>query len=78
MGRKTNNSIDIVREKMRAAIEQSGLTQEEVGLRMGLPKSSARQSVSRLVNKDVKHDPRLSTLLSLAKALEMPITDLLS
>jgi transcriptional regulator with XRE-family HTH domain len=60
-----------VREKLRQAAKDSGMTQEEIGLRMGFSKNSARKAVSRLLNGEVNHDPRLSTLLAFAKAIDM-------
>jgi len=66
-----------VRERLRRAAEQSGMTQEEIGLRMGFSKGGARQAVSRLLNPDSEYDPRLSTLLSFAKAVNQSLKDLL-
>jgi len=71
------DSVASLREKLRQAAKDSGMTQEEIGMRMGFPKSSARQAVSRLLNVEVDHDPRLSTLLALAGALNRPLKDLL-
>ncbi len=71
------DSVASLREKLRQAAKESGMTQEEIGLRMGFPKSSARQAVSRLLNVEVDHDPRLSTLLAFALALNRPLKDLL-
>jgi transcriptional regulator with XRE-family HTH domain len=66
-----------VREKLRHAAKESGMTQEEIGLRMGFAKDSARKAVSRLLNVDVGYDPRLSTLLAFAKAVDRPLKELL-
>jgi transcriptional regulator with XRE-family HTH domain len=66
-----------VREKMRHAAEQSGLTQEEIGIRMGYAKDSARKAVSRLLNPETDYDPRLSTLLSFVQALGVSLKDIL-
>lgn len=52
------------------------MTQEEIGLRMGFSKDSARKAVSRLLNPDVEYDPRLSTLLAFAEAVGRPLKDL--
>lgn len=65
-----------VRKKLRRAAEESGLTQEEIGVRMGYSKDSARKAVSRLLNMEVDYDPRLSTLLAFARALRVPLKDL--
>jgi transcriptional regulator with XRE-family HTH domain len=66
-----------VREKLRQAAKDSGLTLEAIGLRMGFSKGGARQAVSRLLNQESDHDPRLSTLLAFAKALNRALKDLL-
>lgn len=67
----------VVREKLRLAAKDSGLTQEEIGVLMGFSRSSARKAVSRLLNLETSHDPRLSTLLAFAQALNRPLKDLL-
>lgn len=66
-----------MREKLRQAAKDSGMTQEEIGVRMGYSKGSSRKAVSRLLNGEVQHDPRLSTLLAFAKAVDRPLKDLL-
>jgi transcriptional regulator with XRE-family HTH domain len=73
----TPETVASVREKMRRAAKDSGMTQEEIGLRMGFAKDSARKAVSRLLNAEVDYDPRLSTLLEFAKAVNRPLKDLL-
>lgn len=67
----------MVRERMRRAAEASGMTQEEIGLRMGFSKDSARKAVSRLLNAQAPYDPRISTLLSFAEAIGQRLKDLL-
>jgi transcriptional regulator with XRE-family HTH domain len=69
--------IDIcrVRENLRSAAADSGLSQQEIGVRMGYSAASARQAVSRMLNDD--YDPRLSTLLAFARAIQKPLQDLL-
>ena len=62
---------------MRRAAEEAGMTQEEIGLRMGFTKSSARQAISRLLNPAVEHDPRLSTILEFARAINRDPKELL-
>jgi transcriptional regulator with XRE-family HTH domain len=75
---KTNPSpVTSVREKLRQAAKESGLTLEEIGVRMGMAQDSARKAVSRLLNPGVDYDPRLSTLLLFAKAIDKPLKDLL-
>jgi transcriptional regulator with XRE-family HTH domain len=66
-----------VRDRLRQAADESGLTQEEIGLRMGFAKGGARQAVSRLLNNDADHDPRLSTLLAFASAIGRPLKEIL-
>ena len=46
-------------------------------MRMGMAQESARKAVSRLLNPDLDYDPRLSTVLLFAKALNKPFKDLL-
>jgi transcriptional regulator with XRE-family HTH domain len=70
-------TVAVGREKLRRAAESSGMTQEEIGLRMGFAKDSARKAVSRLLNLEAKYDPRLSTLLTFAKAIGRPLKELL-
>jgi transcriptional regulator with XRE-family HTH domain len=70
-------TVTTVREKLRRAAAESGMTQEEIGLRMGFAKDSARKAVSRLLNTEAEYDPRLSTLLVFAKAVGRPLKELL-
>jgi transcriptional regulator with XRE-family HTH domain len=71
------DSVASLREKLRQAAKDSGMTQEEIGLQMGFSKSSARQAVSRLLNPESDYDPRLSTILAFARAVNRPLKDLL-
>jgi transcriptional regulator with XRE-family HTH domain len=77
MAKSNPEAVPGVREKLRLAAKDSGMTQEEIGLRMGFAKDSARKAVSRLLNVEADYDPRLSTLLAFAKALNRPLKDLL-
>jgi transcriptional regulator with XRE-family HTH domain len=70
-------TIATVRERLRQAARDSGMTQEEIGLRMGFSKDSARKAVSRLLNVEADYDPRLSTLLSFAKAINRPLKEII-
>jgi transcriptional regulator with XRE-family HTH domain len=74
--RTTPDPVTAVRKRLRQAAEESGLTQEEIGLRMGFAKDSARKAVSRLLNLQAHYDPRLSTLLAFAKAVDRQLKDL--
>jgi len=67
-------TIDSIRERLRQAAEDSGMTQAQIGEAMGFSPASARQAVSRLLNPEVEHDPRLSTMLSFAKAIKKPLS----
>lgn len=73
----TSETAATVREKLRQAAKDSGMTQEEIGLRMGFSKDSARKAVSRLLNVEADYDPRLSTLLAFANAVGRPLKELL-
>lgn len=77
MARKQATPLELVRERLRQAVKESGMTQEEIGLRMGFSKGGARQAVSRLLNPEAEYDPRLSTLLQLAKAIDRSLTDII-
>jgi transcriptional regulator with XRE-family HTH domain len=72
-----SDSVASVREKLRQAAKESGMTQEEIGVRMGFSRDSARKAVSRLLNVEADYDPRLSTLLLFAQAMSRPLKDLL-
>ena len=70
-------TIEAIRDSMRSAAEQSGMTQQEIGEAMGFSASGARQAVSRILKADSDYDPRLSTLLAFAKAIKKPLGELL-
>ena len=57
-------------ENLRSARKQAGLTQEQLGFATGLH----RTEVSLLENSS--RDPRLWTIVRLARALEVPVTRL--
>lgn len=71
------NSLEFIRNKLREAVEKSGMTQQEIGEAMGFSRASARQAVSRILKADSDYDPRLSTLLALAHAIKRSLNDLL-
>lgn len=52
---------------VREQFEQSGLSLDELGLKMGYPKDSARKSAWQFLNKT--SDPRLSMLRRFAEAV---------
>ena len=77
---KAKPSLDSVRKVdtyLRQVAEKSGMTQEEIGLRMGFAKGGARQAVSRILNPENDYDPRLSTLLAFAKAVNKSFREIL-
>ena len=73
---KSRPDFDRIRDRLRQAAKDSGMTQEAIGLAMGFRKGGAKQAVSRLLNPDIHYDPRLSTLIQLAKAIGKPLKDL--
>lgn len=77
ISKATPDAVTAVREKMRRAARESGMTQEEIGLRMGFARDSARKAVSRLLNTETDYDPRLSTLLAFASAINRSLKELL-
>jgi transcriptional regulator with XRE-family HTH domain len=64
-----------VMKSAQQLFEQSEMTLEELGQKMGHPPGTARRAVWQLFNK--VSNPRLSTLESLAAALGVKLTDLL-
>jgi transcriptional regulator with XRE-family HTH domain len=66
---------DAVRRKALKLFERSGMTMEELGLKMGYPVGTARRAIWQLFNK--VDDPRLSTVEKLAEALGCQPKDLL-
>ncbi len=72
-----SNSVEAVRDKLREAAKESGMTQQQIGEAMGFSKSGARQAVSRILKGDSDYDPRLSTLLAFAHAIKRSLNDLL-
>jgi hypothetical protein len=54
---------------------KSGRSLDELGLAMGYPKTTARQSVWQFLSKTT--DPRLSMLRRFAKAMRIDVKDLL-
>jgi transcriptional regulator with XRE-family HTH domain len=77
MGKKAAPTAASIRNRLRTAADESGMTQQEIGEAMGFSPASARQAISRLLNPEVEYDPRLSTLLAFADAIKRPLKDLL-
>jgi hypothetical protein len=75
--RHQKHSVKSVRASLRRIAEQSGLTYEEIGVRMGYKQSVARAAISRLTNPKVDHDPRLSTVILFCDAVQKPLSAIL-
>lgn len=75
--RRLADSAASVRENLRQAAKQSGMTYETIGLCMGFPKSTARIIVGQILSPSAFRDLRLSTLLAFADAIGRPLKDLL-
>jgi transcriptional regulator with XRE-family HTH domain len=63
-----------VMDRARRAFDNSGLSLEELGQRMGYLGDVARKSAWQFLNKTA--DPRLSMLQRFAAAIDMPLADL--
>jgi transcriptional regulator with XRE-family HTH domain len=70
-----NLDDDTAMERARERFEQSGLSLDDLGLRMGYPKDSARKSAWQFLNKT--QDPRLSTLRKFAEAVGCSVRSLI-
>ncbi len=68
-------AADPAMARARAAFEQAGLTLEALGEAMGYDKDMARISAWQFLNKTT--DPRLSMLRRFAKAVGVPVEELL-
>jgi len=66
-------SKDVI-PKVRKIVEKSGLTYQEIGVRMLYPKSSARQSVSQFLK---GKNPTVAMLQRFAKAMKIDVKELL-
>jgi transcriptional regulator with XRE-family HTH domain len=71
---KGNESDSDILAKARRAVARSGLTLQQLGVRMGYPPESARQTVSRFLH---SRNPTVAMLRKLAKALGVELGDLL-
>lgn len=60
--------------KVRTIATKSGLTQQEVGLRMGYPPESARQSVWQFLKSE---NPTIDVLKRFADAMGVTVEELL-
>jgi transcriptional regulator with XRE-family HTH domain len=66
-------SEDLAMARARARFEKSGLSLQDFGLKMGYPEESARKSVWQFLK---SADPRISVLRRCARALDIPIEEL--
>ena len=67
--------VDPAMRKAAIVFEASGKSLDQLGLEMGYPAESARKSVWQFLNKTA--DPKLSMLRRFAKAMGVPLGDLL-
>jgi hypothetical protein len=69
--------MDRIKRQLCDAADSSGLTKEEIGVRMGFQKEVANESVVQLL-RDPKSDPTLSQVLAFADAVKKPLKDIIS
>jgi transcriptional regulator with XRE-family HTH domain len=62
-------------DKVKALFAASGLTMNDLGVKMGYDPDTARQSVFQFLK---SADPRVSMLRRFAKAMDVPLDELLS
>ena len=62
-------------ERVRARFEKSGLSLHDLGLKMGYPEASARKSAWQFMKTT---DPRISMLVRFAKAMGLPVEELVA
>lgn len=70
----TNGPPDPAMLRARAAFTASGLTLDELGDRMGYPEATRRKSAWQFLRQT--RDPRLSMLRKFAKAVGVPVKEL--
>ncbi len=77
MGRYTASMEDTaeIMKRAKAAFEESGITLEELGNRMGANPETARMSAWQFLNRTT--DPRLSMLLRFCAAIGIPVDGLM-
>ena len=74
----TENSDDIAMANVRAIWAEkraTKMTQEDLGIAMGYDEKSARKSVSQFLK---SHDPRISMLRRFAKAMGVPLSEIVN
>ena len=72
MGKERHN--DPVMDAVRQRFAVSGMTQQQLGEKMGYPAESARKSVSQFLKSG---DPQISMLRRFATAIGVPLARLL-
>lgn len=70
------DSLDPLMVRVRALFEQSRLTLDELGQKMGYDGSTKRASAWQFLNRT--NDPRLSMLRKFAQAVGVPLVELLA
>lgn len=66
---------DVAMTRVLARFEESGLSLQDLGLKMGYPVDTARKSAWQFLRQT--DDPRISMLRRFARALEMPLEELI-
>ena len=74
---KPKESLTILRDRIRAVVQSSGLSYAQIGEKMGYTPEVSRASITRLLSANANRDPSLSTLIKLANALGCSVADLL-
>lgn len=69
-----DDALDPVMQAVRARFEQSGMSLDALGEKMGYPKSSARKSAWQFLHKT--NDPRVSMLRRFAAAVGTSVRNL--
>jgi transcriptional regulator with XRE-family HTH domain len=72
----SNESTDPVMLRVREVFEQSGLSLEELGNRMGYPAETARKSAWQFVRRT--NDPRFSMVRKFAEAVGVSLSELVN
>lgn len=72
---KAERETKRVMKRCREAFTASELTLDEVGQKMGYPPGQAKVGVHNFLNKTA--DPRLSMLIRFAKAVDVPVSQLI-
>jgi hypothetical protein len=71
-----DSEVDPAMKNVRTRFEKSKLSLDEVGVRMGYPKDSARKSAWQFIHKT--NDPRLSMLRKFAEAVGVSVKSLIT